>query len=371
MNGVRKALVLAGGKGARLRPLTHAMAKQLAPVANKPILFYALDSLWQAGLRDVGIIISPETGAAIREAVARWQAQQPQPCAVTFIPQAEPAGLAHAVAIARPYLGDEAFIMYLGDNLINGDLRGLMDDFEASPLQAASILLTPVENPSAFGVAVLDAAGGVARLVEKPAQPPSNLALVGVYLFRRAIFEAIEQIQPSARGELEITDAIQRLIDDGRGVLSRIHEGWWLDTGKKDDLLAANRRILCELPPQAPAPDIACDADSRLTGAIHLGAHTRLTRCRIEGPVVIGADCVLEDAVIGPHASIGDGATLRQCRVRNSVILNHCVIEQVMPVIADSLMGHACRIGPLGGLPDTVLRVLLADDSILSGGALG
>lgn len=239
MSVVCKALVLAGGKGARLRPLTYAMAKQLAPVANKPILYYAMESLWEAGIRDFGVIISPETGAAIQEALARWQRHKQQsypgetPCRITFIPQAEPAGLAHAVAIARPYLGDDAFIMYLGDNLINGDLRGLMDAFEAARDQAASILLTPVENPCAFGVATLDEDGGVRQLIEKPQNPPSNLALVGVYLFRPAIFDAIAKIAPSARGELEITDAIQRLIDDGCGVLSRIHQGWWLDTGKK------------------------------------------------------------------------------------------------------------------------------------------
>ena len=231
-----KALILAGGRGTRLRPLTYAMAKQLVPVANKPILHYALEGLYTAGVRDFGIIISPETGETIKASVAAWQ---PPDVAVTFILQAEPAGLAHAVKTAQDYLQGDDFIMYLGDNLINADLKALIDEFRGNGSDA-SILLTEVPNPSSFGVAELDAAGGVKQLLEKPKEPKSNLALIGVYLFNRTIFEAIDKIKPSWRGELEITDAIQQLIDDHYTVSSRIHTGWWLDTGKKDDLLAAN-----------------------------------------------------------------------------------------------------------------------------------
>ncbi|HEY9746112.1 MAG TPA: glucose-1-phosphate thymidylyltransferase, partial [Oculatellaceae cyanobacterium] len=294
-----KALVLAGGKGTRLRPLTYAMAKQLVPVANKPILHYALNSLYQADIRDFGIIISPETGEDIQKSVNQWL---PADAQVTFILQSEPAGLAHAVKIAQPYLGEDEFIMYLGDNLINADLSGHIAEFRTQGFDA-SILLKEVPNPSSFGVAELGANGQVLRLVEKPKEPKSNLALVGVYLFTSRIFDAIERIQPSARGELEITDAIQRLIDDQAVVHSKVHNGWWLDTGKKDDLLAANIVVLNEYTRYGTEGTV--DKASTLIGNVHVGKGAVIRNSRLVGPAIIGKNCVIENAFIGPNVSIG------------------------------------------------------------------
>lgn len=333
-----KALILAGGKGTRLRPLTYAMAKQLVPVANKPILHYAMDSLYQAGIRDFGIIISPETGEAIKASLHQWLKDDAR---LTFIPQDEPAGLAHAVKIAKPYLGDSDFIMYLGDNLINADLGSHIAEFQKARYDA-SILLKQVPNPSSFGVAELDELGQVMRLVEKPQEPKSDLALVGVYLFRESIFSAIERIKPSWRGELEITDAIQRLIDDNTVVHSRVHAGWWLDTGKKDDLLAANNVVLGEYMHYEILGDV--DAKSRLEGDVHVEAGAVVINSHIIGPAMIGKDCRLENVTIGAFTSLGDGCILKDCQIENSVILEECQIEAVPGCIEESLLGKGCRI---------------------------
>ena len=333
-----KALILAGGKGTRLRPLTYAMAKQLVPVANKPILHYAMDSLYDAGIRDFGIIISPETGEAIKTSLHSWLKDDVR---LTFILQDEPAGLAHAVRIAKPYLEDSDFIMYLGDNLINADLGGHIAEFKTAGYDA-SILLKQVPNPSSFGVAELDGTGQVIRLVEKPKEPKSDLALVGVYLFRASIFDAIDRIKPSWRGELEITDAIQRLIDDNAVVHSRIHPGWWLDTGKKDDLLAANNVVLGEYMHYEVKGDV--DEASRLIGDVHIEAGAVVINSTITGPVMVGQNCRIENATIGAFTSVGDGCTLRECRIENSVILEECHIEAVPGCIEESLLGKGCRI---------------------------
>ena len=356
-----KALVLAGGKGTRLRPLTYAMAKQLVPVANKPILHYALDSLHHGGIRDFGIVISPETGDAIRQSVAQWR---PSGTQVTFILQQEPAGLAHAVKIARPYLASDPFVMYLGDNLINADLGAHLDEFRTRGFDA-SILLKRVPNPSSFGVAELGSHGQVLRLAEKPQQPASDLALVGVYLFTVRVFDAIERIRPGARGELEITDAIQRLIDDRATVHSRIHEGWWLDTGKKDDLLAANTLVLGEYAQTAIDGDV--DDTSVLTGNVRVEAGAIVRHSRLVGPLVIGRRCVIENASVGPCVSVGDDSTLRDCHIENSVLLEECVIESVRGKIEDSLLGKGCRVirserRPIHGQQESH-RFLLADHS--------
>jgi glucose-1-phosphate thymidylyltransferase len=333
-----KALVLAGGKGTRLRPLTYAMAKQLVPVANKPILHYAMDSLYQAGLRDFGIIISPETGESIRQSLQAWQ---PSDAHLTFIEQAEPAGLAHAVKIAKAYLGADDFIMYLGDNLINADLGAHIAEFQKAHYDA-SILLKPVPNPSFFGVAELDRNGQVLRLVEKPKEPKSDLALIGVYLFTARIFEVINKIKPSGRGELEITDAIQQLIDDQAVVHSRVHSGWWLDTGKKDDLLSANKIVLGDYAQYEIEGNV--DESSRLIGDVHIEADAQVRGARITGPVIIGKRCVVENAFIGPYVSIGDDSIIRDCHIENSVLLEECVIDAVRGKIEDSLFGKGCRV---------------------------
>lgn len=333
-----KALILAGGKGTRLRPLTYAMAKQLVPVANKPILHYAMDGLYQAGIRDFGVIISPETGKDIEDSLTGWLKPDTR---ITYILQDEPAGLAHAVKIAQPYLGHDDFIMYLGDNLINADLGSHIADFKQAGYHA-SILLKQVTNPSAFGVAELDAEGQVLRLVEKPKAPKSDLALVGVYLFTASIFEAIAKIQPSWRGELEITDAIQQLIDDQRTVHSRVHAGWWLDTGKKDDLLAANTVVLGEYA-QAVIHGSA-DADCQFSGAVQVESGAVMKNVQVTGPAIIGEGCTLENVTIGPFTSVGAGCQLIDCHLENSVVLEECVIEGVPGKIEQSLLGKGCRI---------------------------
>lgn len=351
-----KALILAGGKGTRLRPLTYAMAKQLVPVANKPILHYAMDSLYQAGIRDFGVIISPETGKDIETSLEKWAKPDTQ---ITYILQDEPAGLAHAVKIAESYLQQNNFIMYLGDNLINADLGSHIAEFTQAGYDA-SILLKQVPNPSSFGVAELDASGQVKQLVEKPKEPKSDLALVGVYLFTSQIFEAIRKIKPSWRGELEITDAIQQLIQDGLVVHSRIHEGWWLDTGKKDDLLAANTIVLGEY--TQPRIDGSVDNASRIEGAVQIETGAILKNSTITGPVVIGKGCVLENANVGPFTSLGDHCKLIDCAVENSVFLEECVIESVPGRIEESLLGKGCRIikSPLSQQSH---KYLLADHS--------
>jgi glucose-1-phosphate thymidylyltransferase len=355
-----KALILAGGKGTRLRPLTYAMAKQLVPVANKPILHYALDSLYNAGLRDFGIIISPETGRDIEASVDSWK---PAGVEVTYILQLEPAGLAHAVKIAKPYMGESDFIMYLGDNLINADLGSHIAEFKKAGFEA-SILLKQVENPSSFGVAELDINGKVLRLVEKPKEPKSDLALVGVYLFTTRIFDAIARIQPSWRGELEITDAIQQLIEDGAVVHSRVHEGWWLDTGKKDDLLSANKVVLGDFTRYEIEGNV--DEASRLLGNVHVDEGAIVRNAKITGPVMIGRRCIIENAFIGPYVSIGDDCIIRDCHIENSVILEECHIEAVRGKIEDSLFGKGCRVAKSERDPEhgqESHKFLLADHS--------
>jgi glucose-1-phosphate thymidylyltransferase len=334
-----KALVLAGGKGTRLRPLTYAMAKQLVPVANKPILHYALNDIVAGGITDIVIIISPESGDSIREAVEAWR---PEGVTLTFVLQDKPAGLAHAVKVAKPFLGHSPFVMYLGDNLINGQMAQWIDTFRQNDAEA-SILLTPVDEPSSFGIAVLDDAGKVTYLVEKPKNPPSNLALIGVYLLTPSIFTAIDHIKPSWRGELEITDALQWLLDNGHPVSANIHKGWWLDTGKKDDLLAANqivlREYLTESKVEAPFP-----ADVVIDGEVLVPADVQLRNSHLIGPTILGKGCVIENSWIGPFTSIGDGCVIRNCRIENSVILSQCVLENLPMRMENSLIGEHCRL---------------------------
>lgn len=357
-----KGLVLAGGTGSRLRPLTYAMPKQLVPVANRPILWFALDSIVAAGVTDIGIIISPETGNAIKQSLYAWLETQDDEVSLTFIPQETPSGLAHAVKIAEPYLQQSPFLMYLGDNLIDADLKPWCDDFLSQSSVSASILLKPVDNPSSFGVAVLDDNGHVTRLVEKPKEPPSNLALVGVYLFRPEIFTAIHAIQPSPRGELEITDAIQHLITSGSTVRSQQQTSWWLDTGKKDDLLSANQTVLASLAQRFPSVQPNLDVSNTVSGFVQLGENTRLTNCTITGPVAIGDGCHLSNVTIGPNVSLGAGSTVSNCAVRDSVVLDGCTLEGVQ--LVDSLLGYRCTlIGPANTLPP--VSVSLAEQSAL------
>jgi len=345
---------LSGGRGTRLRPITHTAAKQLVPVANKPILFFVLENLAHAGVTDVGIVIAPETGAAIQAAVGDGAAFGID---VTWIPQDRPGGLAHAVKIARPFLGDTPFVMYLGDNLIGTRIDGFAKAFVGGSA-SARILLKPVDNPQSFGIATVDAAGRVQRLIEKPKQPPSNLALVGVYFFRPEIHAAIDAIKPSPRGELEITDAIQRLLDSGKQVDAEVITDWWLDTGKKDDLLAANTTVLDAWTASDVKGDV--DAASSVQGRVAIGAGTIVRASRIRGPVVIGKDCRIDNSFVGPHTSIGDGSILEGSHVQHAVLLERCHLTGV-DRIEDSLLGRDVRVTSRGA--KGLLKLSLGDDS--------
>ncbi|WP_008318836.1 glucose-1-phosphate thymidylyltransferase [Leptolyngbya sp. PCC 6406] len=352
-----KGLILSGGKGTRLRPLTYTGAKQLVPVANKPILWYGIESLVKAGITDIGIIVSPETGGEIE---ARTGTGEQFGAKITYILQASPDGLAHAVKIARPFLQADPFVMYLGDNLIQDGLKGFVQRFQAQALDAL-ILLKPVPNPTAFGVAEVDPKGRVLRLVEKPPIPPSNLALVGVYLFSPEIHTAIDHIHPSARGELEITDAIQQLIDSQQTVEAQTLSGWWLDTGKKDDLLEANRIILDEYlgPPQIEG---TVDAISQVSGRVKIGIGSQLVNCTVRGPVVIGENCHLENCFVGAYSSIADGVTLTDVEIDHSVVLQGAQIVGIHQRIVDSLIGQRARLTTAPQRPKA-LRFLIGDDS--------
>ncbi|OKH20404.1 glucose-1-phosphate thymidylyltransferase [Hydrococcus rivularis NIES-593] len=351
-----KALILSGGKGTRLRPLTHTGAKQLVPVANKPILWYGIEAIVAAGITDIGIIISPETGKEIQAKTGngdRFGAK------ITYILQDRPLGLAHAVKVAQPFLENSPFIMYLGDNLIQDSLDIFLAEFAKEHLDAL-ILLRTVSNPTAFGVAKVDEKGRVLQLVEKPKNPPSNLALVGIYFFSSAIHGAIASIQPSARGELEITDAIQSLIDREKPVEALQLQGWWLDTGKKDDLLEANRIILDTC--LQIAVDGQVDAQSQVSGRVQIGANSKIINSTIRGPVIIGNDCHIENCFIGPYTSIADRVTLIEADIEHSVILQDAKVTGIHQRIVDSAIGQRAKLEIAPPRPKA-LRLLIGDDS--------
>ncbi|MEQ8464907.1 glucose-1-phosphate thymidylyltransferase [Coleofasciculus sp. E1-EBD-02] len=351
-----KALILSGGKGTRLRPLTYTGAKQLVPVANKPILWYGIEAIAAAGITDIGIIISPETGEEVKTKTGtgdRFGAK------ITYILQDQPAGLAHAVKIAQPFLGDSPFLMYLGDNLVQSDLSLFIQRFHERQLDAL-ILLCTVPNPTAFGVAKVDEEGRVLQLVEKPKVPPSNLALVGIYLFSNTVHQAIANIQPSARGELEITDAIQYLIDQPKKVESFQLQGWWLDTGKKDDLLEANRVILDTLLETAVQGEV--DESSQVIGRVKIGQGSQVVNCTIRGPVTIGRNCHLENCFIGPYSSVADQVTLIDTDLEHSVILQGAKVIGVQQRIVDSVIGQRAQLSVAPRRPKA-LRFMIGDDS--------
>ncbi|MEK0181671.1 MAG: glucose-1-phosphate thymidylyltransferase [Oscillatoriales cyanobacterium] len=351
-----KALILSGGKGTRLRPLTYTGAKQLVPVANKPILWYGIELIVAAGITDIGIIVSPETGEEVKAKTGngdRFGAK------ITYILQEKPAGLAHAVKIAQPFLGDSPFIMYLGDNLIESKLNPFLETFNNNKLDAL-IMLRQVANPTAFGVATVDEKGRVLQLVEKPKVPPSNLALVGVYFFAPTIHEAIAQIQPSARGELEITDAIQQLINQQKKVEASNLEGWWLDTGKKDDLLSANQIILDSC--IVASTELKVDAKSQIIGRVQIGKSSEIINCTVRGPVVIGENCHIENCFIGPYSSIADRVTMLDADIEHSVILEGAKISGIEQRIVDSVIGQRAQLTNAPIRPKA-LRFMIGDDS--------
>jgi glucose-1-phosphate thymidylyltransferase len=350
-----KGLILSGGAGTRLRPITHTSAKQLVPVANKPVLFYGIEALVDAGIKEIGIIIAPETGDEIREAAGDGSQFGAE---ITYIVQDKPAGLAHAVLTAEEFIGTSPFVMYLGDNLLRDGLRSLVTTFtEAEP--DTLILLTQVDDPQSYGVAELDGDGHVVRLIEKPKDPPSNLALVGVYLFSSLIFDAARSLEPSWRGELEITEAIDKLIDDGRTVRSEVVRGWWKDTGQLADMLEANRLVLEELVTEIEGE---VDEDSKVEGRVVLGPGARLERSVVRGPAVIGAGAVVEDAFIGPYTSIGDDVHVRRSEVENSIVLSGSVVEDLGTRMEASLLGKEVKLTRSEGMPKT-LRLLVGDKS--------
>jgi glucose-1-phosphate thymidylyltransferase len=348
-----KGLILSGGKGTRLRPITHTSAKQLVPVANKPVLFYGIESLAAAGIEEIGIIIAPETGGEIRDAAgdgSRFGVK------ITYIEQDEPRGLAHAVLTAEPFLGDSPFVMYLGDNLLRDGIIDLVEAFRSQEPDAL-ILLTPVPDPEHYGVAELDGEK-VKALVEKPKEPKSDLALVGVYMFTPAIHDAARAIEPSWRNELEITDAIQHLIDQGMSVDPHIVRGWWKDTGQVQDMLDANRLILEDLAERVEGELI----DSRVEGRVVIEPGARLERSTVRGPAVIGAGAHLVDAYIGPYSAIGDDVTIERAELEYSIVLNGSSVRDLAGRIEASLIGRNVAIGRSPALPKAY-RFVVGDNA--------
>ncbi|MFC1985425.1 glucose-1-phosphate thymidylyltransferase [Chloroflexota bacterium] len=350
-----KVLVLAGGKGTRLKPLTNTIAKQLIPIANKPIIFYVLNHVKESGITDIGMIISPETGSLIKEAVgdgSRWGAK------ITYILQPEPAGLAHAVKIAQDFLGSSPFLMFLGDNLIQGGVKDFVSEFNHYTPDAL-ILLKEVPDPRLFGVAELDEKNEVIRLVEKPKVPKTNLALVGVYIFSPEIHKAIAQIKPSWRGELEITDAIQKLVDMKKKVRSHVLKGWWLDTGKKDNLLEANRVVLDDYLRGDAKGEI--DSKSQIVGRVEIEEGTKIENSTIRGPVSIAGRCRIKNSFVGPFTAIGGGTVIGNSSVEHSVILENCLIQGIER-LEDSLLGKGVKLKKMEGL-SKAMRLFVGDDA--------
>lgn len=361
-----KGLILSGGAGTRLRPITHTSAKQLVPVANKPILFYGIADMVEAGITEIGIIIG-ETGPEIREAVGDGSEFG---ASITFIPQNEPLGLAHCVMVAREFLGDDDFVMYLGDNMLQQGLVGFVERFHedqrsatelrldrSSEPTAAQILLCPVPDPHRFGIAEVDDEGQVVRLVEKPVDPPSDLALVGVYLFTSLIHRAVDAITPSQRGEFEITDAIQWLIENGHRVRHDLIEGWWLDTGKKDPLLESNRRVLEEIESRI---DGNLDEASRVDGRVIIEAGAVLVNSHVRGPAIIGAGTTLTNSYVGPFTAVAPGCEIADSEIENSVVLERARICGV-PRLVDSLIGRDTHVHRSKQRP-TATRLMIGDD---------
>lgn len=351
-----KALILSGGKGTRLRPITHTAAKQLVPVANKPILFYGIEAIRDAGIKELGIVVG-DTHEEIREAVgdgAHWGVK------VTYIQQEAPLGLAHAVKVSQDFLGDEPFVMFLGDNLIKDGITGFVEEYVQSGANS-QVLLAHVPNPQEFGVAQLEG-DRIVGLVEKPEKPPSDLALVGVYMFDSNIFEAVNSIKPSARGELEITDAIQYLIDHNYRVESHIIRGWWKDTGKLEDMLEANRMILGSIEPHILGE---VDDASEIMGRVSIGKGTKVIDSCIRGPAIIGEDCTIEKAFVGPYTSINDRVIIRSSEIEHSIILEDSEIANIGGRLADSLTGKNVKITKDSKKP-RAYRMMLGDNSEVS-----
>jgi glucose-1-phosphate thymidylyltransferase len=354
-NGTMKGLILSGGKGTRMRPLTYTSAKQLIPVANKPVLAYGIEAIVAAGIEDIAIIVSPETGDEIRECIkdgSRFRAN------VTYLQQDAPRGLAHAVLTAEPFLRDAPFVMYLGDNLLQHGITPLVEEYRSLDCNS-EILLTKVPNPSQFGVAELSDDGRVVRLTEKPAQPKSDLALVGVYMFDKNIFDAAKAIKPSKRGELEITDAIQWLLDHKFTVHPHIVKGWWKDTGKIEDMLEANRTVLDTFERDVRGN---IQGSSAIEGKVVIEDGAQIIDAVVRGPAIIGRDARVTHAYVGPYTSIGNGCSLENCEIENSIVLENSTIAYVDGRIEASLIGKNVKITRTHRKP-AAYRFMLGDNS--------
>jgi glucose-1-phosphate thymidylyltransferase len=349
-----KGLVLSGGKGTRLRPITYTSAKQLVPVANKPVLFRVIESIRDAGITEIGVVIG-DTGDEVRAALGNGKRLGVQ---ITYIPQDEPRGLAHAVKISRDFIGDDRFVMFLGDNCIQGGIATLIRQFAGSDYNA-QIVLKQVADPRQFGVAELDDDGRIRRLVEKPREPQSDLALVGIYMFDHHIWEAVESIRPSARGELEITDAIQWLVGHQYRVYPYVHQGWWIDTGKKDDMLEANRLILEEMEPRI---DGYVDRASQLIGKVIIEAGAEVINSTIRGPAIIGEHTRIVNAYVGPFTSIYHHCTIEESEIEHSIVLEHSTVRGLPHRLEDSLIGRNVEVAR-SPLKPKAYRLMLGDNS--------
>jgi glucose-1-phosphate thymidylyltransferase len=352
-----KALILAAGKGTRLRPITNSCPKHLVPVANKPVLFYGLDQIREAGITQIGIVVSAETKLEIESTLTNnnsWGAD------IEYILQNRPLGLAHAVKSARSFLKDDPFLLYLGDNIFQDGVKGLLAQF-LSKMSDAVIALKEVGDPRRFGVAEIDARGFVQKVVEKPAVPKSNLALVGAYVFSPEIHQAIDLIEPSKRGEYEITDAIQMYVDQGKRVFGNCLSGWWLDTGNKDDLLEANRVTLKHYLKHDVPADIR--PDNLIVDKVEIATGTILENCKISGPVTIAENCHIVDSFIGPFTSVGPKTMIRKSCIENSIIMSNSQISHVKGLI-DSVIGRNTKISRQD-VSDSPVRMFLGDDAIV------
>lgn len=350
-----KGLILSGGKGTRLRPFTYTQAKQLIPVANKPVLVRAIETIREAEITEIGIVVG-DTHAEIEKALgngSQWGVH------ITYIPQPSPDGLAHAVKISHDFLGDERFVMYLGDNVIQGGIGSLIRDFAESDWNS-QIVLKEVENPQSYGVAKLRADGSIEKLIEKPKVPPSNLALVGIYMFDPHIWEAVHAIKPSARGEYEITDAIQWMIDAGYQVYPHVHKGWWVDTGKAPDMLEANSLVLEELKP-AISPESVIE-NSQVDRRVTVERGARIINSVVRGPTIIGENTVIENSYVGPFTSVYHHVTIQNCEIERSIVLENSTIRNLHRRLQDSLIGRDVSVERSDEKPQA-LKMNLGDHS--------
>ena len=346
-----KGVVLSGGKGTRLRPITYSMTKQLVPVANQPILFYGLQDIAAIGVEETAIIISPETGAEVRAAVGDGSRFGMR---VRYVEQPEPDGIASALGLTREFVGDDDVILYLGDNLVEGGVAGVAADFRRDRPNC-QVMLAEVDEPEHFGVAELGSDGAIARLVEKPKHSESNLALVGIYLFDRTIWDAVDWLVPSERGLYEITDAIQRLLDTGREVRATPISGWWKDTGRKEDLLHANELLLTRLEDDVRG----AVTGGRVTGPLAVGPGSTLTDCEVTGPVIVGRDCTVTGARLGPFTAVGDGCRLDGCWLERTIVMEGAIVAGWS--VRDGLLGRGSQL--TGTAPAGTVTVTLGEQS--------